>query len=92
MNEREAIMKLHGEIVTLTNRSIDQLHIQDALVAMVCALVETHPDKTQLHASFSKIWQNLGGPKRAIAGMGQGQDGAIAAMAAFSQAIGRELP
>lgn len=92
MNQQEALLQLKDAVEHLTHRSIDDLLFQDAVMAMVCALIETHPDKDALHASFSSIYQAMGCTERSVQSMGRGKQGSIAVVAAFSLAMQRELP
>jgi hypothetical protein len=92
MNEPEAFGKLKTSVEFLLHRELEGQLTSDALVAMIAALIETHPDKVALHESFSHIFQAMGGAQRAVQGMGQGKSGSLTIMAVFSKAIGRELP
>jgi hypothetical protein len=92
MTDQEIVLKLRDNVVHLLNRSIDEQLMLDVIAAMLGALIETHPDKAALHARFSRIFQSLGGPDRAVKGMAQGLTGSGALLAGLSQSIGRELP
>jgi hypothetical protein len=92
MNEPEAFGKLKTGVEFLLHRELEGQLTSDTLVAMVAALIETHPDKVGLHESFSHIFQAMGCAQRAVEGMGQGKAGSLAILAVFSKAIGRELP
>jgi hypothetical protein len=91
VNDQEAT-KLRDNVAALFNRSLDEQLTLDALLAMVAALVETHPDKGVLHAAFSRNYSELGGADNAVQAMAFGNTGSIAALAGLSRAIGRELP
>ena len=92
MDQNEALTKLKDAVEHLTHRSIDEQLFQDSVAAMICALIETHPDKDALHVSFSRIYQAMGCTERAVLALGQGKQGSISVIGAFSQAMQRELP
>jgi len=92
MDQNEAFIKLKGAVENLVHRDIDVQLFQDSVAAMICALIETHPNKDALHASFSRIYQAMGCTERAVAALGIGKQGSIAVIGAFSQAMQRELP
>ena len=92
MDLQQNLTKLKNAVEHLAHQSIDDLLFKDAAIAMICALIETHPDKDALQASFSRIYQAMGGAGRAVPALGQGKQGSLAVISAFSEAMQRELP
>lgn len=72
--------------------STENLLSRDPLLAMLCALVDSHPDKVALRLAFQGIWQSIGAPRRAVESMRSDHHGLTEVLAALSKAIGQELP
>lgn len=92
VNEQEAIAILRDNCLLMQQVANSQRLIQTATIAMVCAVISTHPDKALLHQEFGRVWTAIGGPACAVDELLQGGGAVAAAMAAFSEAIGREVP